>query len=64
MLTFNTEAAPFLREFRKETFNDVWSCHQYIAQNKMNLLAPQIIKYGKDLKGFDFYCESRSSEVV
>mgnify|MGYP003650889566 CR=1 FL=1 len=64
MLTFVHVEGTFLQEYKRQTFKDTWGCHEFIAENKMKLLAPHIIKHGNKIKGFEFYCESREAEEV
>tara|TARA_R110002012_G_scaffold62597_1_gene164647 strand:+ start:632 stop:847 length:216 start_codon:yes stop_codon:yes gene_type:complete len=64
MLSFNHIDDTLLKEYTKKTFTDTWECHEFISENKMILLSPHIIKHGKKLKGFEFYCESRQGEEV
>ena len=52
------------RVYKAKTFDDTWECHSFLHVNKMELLAPHVIKYGKNLKSWEFYCESRYAEEV
>jgi len=63
MLTF-TGGEQFTREFKLKTFNDTWSCWEFITDNKVELLAPHLIEYGDNMTSFEFYCESRYGEEV
>ena len=64
VLTFHSSDISVGREYKVNTFKDTWKCHEYIAENKMELLTPHILTYGEELKGFEFYCESRYGEEV
>tara|TARA_R110000782_G_scaffold265538_1_gene359324 strand:+ start:10 stop:297 length:288 start_codon:yes stop_codon:yes gene_type:complete len=64
MLTFNNADIRVEREYKQKSFQDTWSCHEFIAGNKMVLLLPHIQAYGDNLRGFEFYCESRYAEEV
>jgi len=64
MLTFHGTESNVEREYKKKSFQDTWSCHEFIAENKMQLLLPHIELHGDGLKGFEFYCESRYAEEV
>jgi|TARA_R110001583_G_C5417286_1_gene387465 hypothetical protein len=63
LLTFNT-GEQFTREYKLKSFNDTWSCHQYIADNKVKLLTPHLETFKDQMTGFEFYCESRYGEEV
>lgn len=63
MLTFY-EGDQFSREYLQRSFQDTWSCHKFITDNKVKLLAPHLIEYADQLQGFEFYCESRYGEEV
>jgi hypothetical protein len=64
ILSFHGADEQLHREFKAETFKNTWECHEYIAEHKMELLTPHILTYGEELKGFEFYCESRYGEEV
>jgi len=64
MLTFHDTDLTISREYKKKTFQDTWSCHEFISDNKMMLLSPHIELNGDNLKGFEFFCESRYGEEV
>ena len=63
MLTFY-EGDQFSREYLQRSFQDTWSCHKFITDNKVELLAPHLIEYGDQLKSFEFHCEGRYGEEV
>jgi len=64
MLSFHDTDQQLHREFLAKQFNDTWECHEFIFENKIELLTPHIIDYGDKLKSFEFYCESRYGEEV
>lgn len=64
VMTFHNTDVTLGREYKAKTFEDTWDCHEYISKNKMELLTPHILSYGDELKGFEFYCESRYGEEV
>ena len=51
-------------EYKVKHFKDDWACHKYVYENKIKLIEHHIIKYGKTLRSFEFYCESRYAEEV
>ena len=63
LLTFNT-GEQFTREYKLESFTDTWECWEFITDHKVELLSPHLIEYGNDMKGFEFFCESRYGEEV
>jgi hypothetical protein len=64
LLSFHGTDEQLYREYKAEMFKDIWECHEYIAEHKVELLTPHIIDYGDRLKGFEFFCESRYGEEV
>ena len=64
VLTVHDRELTIGREYKAETFKETWDGHEYIAENKRELLRPHIIKYGVSLKGFEVYCESRYGAEV
>ena len=64
ILSFHGVDQKLHKEYKAETFEDTWQCHEYISEHKIELLSPHIITYGDSLKGFEFYCESRYGAEV
>ena len=51
-------------EYKVKQFDDAWVCHKYIYENKIELIEHHIIKYGKQLRSFELFCEGRHVEEV
>ena len=52
------------REYKAKTFSDTWTCHEYIGNFKVELITPHLEAYAPELRGFEFYCESRHGTEV
>jgi len=64
MLMFHGTHVTLESEYTVKNFEDDWSCHKYVYENKIELIEHHIIKYGKDLRSFELYCESRYADEV
>ena len=64
MLRFHSTPTTLESEYKLKQFDDDWSCHKFIYENKIELLEHHIIQYGKQLRSFELYCESRYGEEV
>ena len=64
MLMFHGTELNVQREYLDKTFNDQWSCHEFIYNNKIKLLKQHVMDYPNQLRSFEFYCESRYAEEV
>ena len=64
MLMFHGTPTTLESEYKLKQFDDDWSCHRFIYENKIELLEHHIIQYGKQLRSFELYCESRYAEEV
>ena len=64
MLMFNTTDVVMEREYKLKQFQDDWSCHEFIHENKIYLLKPHVLDYPNQLKSFEFFFESRYAEEV
>ena len=64
MLVFHGTETTIEREYRAKSFQNKWSCHQFIHENKILLIDQHIIDYGDNLKSFELFCESRYGEEV
>ena len=63
MLVFADIPKPDVVYWQHISFNNVWDCRTYIAENKVNLVDSVLKMYreqdGKVLKNFEFYCEGK-----
>tara|TARA_R110001599_G_scaffold2146_1_gene11457 strand:+ start:632 stop:847 length:216 start_codon:yes stop_codon:yes gene_type:complete len=64
MLMFHGTDTLVEREYKLKQFQDDWSCHEFIHENKIELLKQHVIDYPNQLKSFEFYCENRYAEEV
>lgn len=63
MLVFANVPKPDVVYWQYVSFDNVWDCRTYIAENKVNLVDSVLKMYreqdGKVLKNFEFYCEGK-----
>ena len=63
MLVFANVPKPDVVYWQHISFDNVWDCRAYIAENKVNLVDSILKMYreqdGKKLKNFEFYCEGK-----
>ena len=64
MLMFHGTDVVVEREYKLKQFQDDWSCHKFIYNEKMTLLEQHIEDYGDSLKSFELFCENRYGEEV
>tara|TARA_R100000908_G_C3701149_1_gene111593 strand:- start:161 stop:355 length:195 start_codon:yes stop_codon:yes gene_type:complete len=64
MLMFHGTDALVEKEYKLKQFQDDWSCHEFIHENKIELLKHHVMNYPNQLKSFEFYCENRYAEEV
>ena len=50
MLMFHNTETTVQREYQIKSFQDDWTCHQFIHENKILLIGQHIIDYGDNLK--------------
>ena len=64
MLMFHGTDVTLEREYKLKQFNDDWTCHKFIYQNKSTLLKQHIEEFGEGLRSWELFCESRYGEEV
>lgn len=68
MLVFEGTPAPTVQYWQHKDFTNKMECHDYIFQNKVKLVDSILLDFrdykGKELNGFEFFCEGTTLEEV
>ena len=63
MLFFSGKDTVIYTQYDKATFDSVPACQEFLFQNKVQLTLDLLENHNKngDMKGFEYFCESRYS---
>ena len=68
MLVFGGTAEPTVQYWQHKDFTNKKECHEYVYQNKVKLVDSVLKDFrnfdGKELNGFEFFCEGKTIEEV
>ena len=64
MLVFSGTAQPTIQYWQHKDFTNKEDCHEYVYQNKVKLVDSVLEDFrnfeGKELNGFEFFCEGKT----